>query len=236
MKKRAAIKRMSTSLCSYTIYFEGMIIMSAFDFKKEFKELYRPTQKPSMIDVPQMRFMMVDGQGDPNTSPLYQAAVEVLYGLSYSIKMSKKQGDQPIGYFDYVVPPLEGLWLLEGPFDGSVSGRKDEFSWVMMIRQPEFVTPQVFEAAKLKLSKTKPHLDTSMARLEDFKEGLCAQILHIGSYDHEPPTVAVLEEFIHANGHRTEMSGLRQHHEIYLSDPRKTAPEKLKTIIRHPIV
>ena len=211
--------------------------MAAFDFKKEYKDLYLPKIKPCIIDVPIMRFIMVDGKGDPNTSAFYKAALEVLYGLSYSIKMSKMGSTQPEGYFGYVVPPLEGLWWFEGkPFDGSVIGRKDEFSWVVMIRQPEFVTPEVFEAAKVGLSKKKPELDTSIVRLEDFTEGLCAQVMHIGSYDDEPPTVAALEEFIETNGYRTEMFGLRQHHEIYLSDPRKTAPEKLKIVIRHPIV
>ena len=211
--------------------------MATFDFKKEYKDLYRPGNKPGIIDVPVMRFLMVNGEGDPNTSELYQAAVEILYGLSYSIKMSKKWGAQPQGYFDYVVPPLEGLWWFEGkPFDGSVIDRKDEFSWVMMIRQPEFVTEEVFETAKAVLSKKKPELNISVARLEDFTEGLCAQVMHTGSYDDEPPIIAALDQFTEANGCRTEMSGLRQHHEIYLGDPRKTAPEKLKTIIRHPIV
>jgi hypothetical protein len=213
------------------------MFMAAFDFKKEYKDLYSPKNKPSIIDVPTMRFIMVNGKGDPNTSVLYQKAVEVLYGLSYSIKMSKKGSTQPAGYFDYVVPPLEGLWWFDNDFfDGSVIGRKNEFSWVVMIRQPEFVTSEVFETAKASLAKKKPKIDTSIARLEDFTEGLCAQIMHIGSYDDEPPTIAALEEFIELQGYKTEMSGLRQHHEIYLNDPRKTAPEKLKTVIRHPIV
>jgi len=212
--------------------------MAAFDFKKEYKELYMPKATPSIIDVPSMRFIMVNGEGDPNTSPLYKKAVEVLYGLSYTIKMSKMRDTQPEGYYEYVVPPLEGLWAVDEdkPFTGSVAGRKDEFRWVMMIRQPEFVTQDVFETAKEILAKKKPELDTSIARLEDYTEGLCAQVLHIGAYDDEPPTVAALEKFIEANGYRTVMSGMRQHHEIYLSDPRKVAPEKLKTVIRHPIV
>lgn len=212
--------------------------MAVFDFKKEYKELYMPKKTPSIIDVPTMRFIMVNGEGDPNTSPLYKKAVEVLYGLSYTIKMSKKGETQPEGYYDYVVPPLEGLWAIDEdkPFDGSVAGRKDEFRWVMMIRQPEFVTQEVFEKAKEILAKKKPELDTGIARLEDYTEGLCAQIMHIGAYDDEPPTVAALEKFIETNGYRTVMSGMRQHHEIYLSDPRKTVPEKLKTVIRHPIV
>jgi hypothetical protein len=215
---------------------KGLYLMAAFDFKKAYKELYLPKNKPGIIDVPEMRFIMVDGKGDPNTAASYKEAVELLYGLSYSIKMSKKSGTPPPGYFDYVVPPLEGLWWFEeNYFDGNVIERKDEFNWVLMIRQPEFVTPGVFEAAKASLSKKKPELDISRARLEDFTEGLCAQVLHIGSYDDEAATVAVLEEFIASQGYRTEMSGLRQHHEIYLSDPRKTEPEKLKTVIRHPI-
>lgn len=211
--------------------------MPAFDFKKEYKELYLPKSKPSIIDVPAMRFIMVDGKGDPNTSASYKEAVEVLYSLSYSIKMSKMSGNQPKGFFDYVVPPLEGLWWFEdNVFEGSVIGRKDQFNWTMMIRQPEFVTPEVFETSKASLSKKKPELDTSIARLENFTEGLCAQIMHIGSYDDEPFTVAMLEEFIESQGYHTEMSGMRQHHEIYISDPRKTAANKLKTVIRHPIV
>ncbi len=208
--------------------------MTAFDFKKKYKDLYLPKNKPGIVDVPAMHFIMADGKGDPNTSVFYKKAVEVLYGLSYSIKMSSTK---PAGYFDYVVPPLEGLWWFEANyFDGSVIGRKDEFSWVMMIRQPEFVTPEVFETAKTSIKKKKPEIDTSLVRLESFTEGLCAQVMHIGSYDAEPPTVAALEGFIEAQGYRTEMSGLRQHHEIYLNDPRKTEPNKLKTIIRHPIV
>lgn len=179
--------------------------MAAFDFKREYKDLYLPKSKPGIIDVPAMRFIMIDGKGDPNTSEFYKTALEVLYGLSYSIKMSKMGGSQPEGYFDYVMPPLEGLWMLDGkPFDGMVIDRKDEFSWVMMIRQPEFVTMEVFETAKANLAKKKPEVDTSIARLEDFTEGLCAQIIHIGSYDDEPPTVAALEEFIEMSGYRTE--------------------------------
>ena len=211
--------------------------MPVFDFKKEYKDLYLPKNRLGIVDVPIMRFIMINGKGDPNTSAFYKQAVEVLYGLSYAIKMSKMGSTKSEGYFDYVVPPLEGLWWLEGkPFDGSVLGRKDEFNWVMMIRQPNFVTPDVFETAKLALSKKKPEIVTSIARLEDFAEGLCAQIMHIGSYDDEPPTIAALEAFIKENGFQTQMSGLRQHHEIYLGDPRKTAPEQLKTVIRHPIV
>ena len=208
--------------------------MATFDFKKEYKELYLPKTKPMIINVPSMQFIMINGKGDPNVSPLYKEAVEILYGLSYTIKMNK---NRPEGYFEYVVPPLEGLWWFENNFfDGIVIGRKHEFSWIMMIRQPDFVTPEVFEMAKQILSRKKPKLDVSKARFENFTEGLCGQIMHIGSYDEEAPTVQVLEEFINSEGYLTKMEGMRQHHEIYIGDPRKTAPEKLKTVIRHPII
>ncbi|MDX9934448.1 MAG: GyrI-like domain-containing protein, partial [Sphaerochaetaceae bacterium] len=173
--------------------------------------------------------------GNPNTSDYYKEAVELLYGISYSIKMSKKK-EAPAGYFNYVVPPLEGLWWFENNFfDGSVMNRKDEFSWMMMIRQPDFVTSQVFEMAKKNLKRKKPEIDTSIVKLETFNEGLCAQVMHIGPYDDEPATVALLEAFIDSQGYRTLMSGMRQHHEIYLSDPRKSDLAKLKTVLRHPI-
>ena len=209
--------------------------MAPFDFKKEYKELYLPKGTPSIISIPEMRFIMVQGKGNPNTSDYYKEAVELLYGISYSIKMSKKK-EAPAGYFDYVVPPLEGLWWFENNFfDGSVMNRKDEFSWMMMIRQPDFVTSQVFEMAKKNLKKKKPEIDTSIVKLETFNEGLCAQVMHIGPYDDEPATVALLEAFIDSQGYRTLMSGMRQHHEIYLSDPRKSDLAKLKTVLRHPI-
>jgi len=209
--------------------------MAPFDFKKEYKELYLPKGTPSIISIPEMRFIMVQGKGNPNTSDYYKEAVELLYGISYSIKISKKK-EAPAGYFDYVVPPLEGLWWFDNNFfDGSVMNRKDEFSWMMMIRQPDFVTSQVFEMAKKNLKRKKPKIDTSIVKLETFNEGLCAQVMHIGPYDDEPATVALLEAFIDSQGYRTLMSGMRQHHEIYLSDPRKSDPAKLKTVLRHPI-
>ncbi|MCR3956121.1 MAG: GyrI-like domain-containing protein [Gudongella sp.] len=211
--------------------------MPAFDFKKEYKSLYKPKNEPEIIDVPEMRFLMVEGSGDPNSSKSYEEAVQILYGLSYAIKMTKKNDTQPEGYFDFVVPPLEGLWWFdEDHFSGEVKSRKDEFIWIMMIRQPDFVTPEVVERAKDILSKKKPELNLSRTRLVDHKEGLCSQIMHIGPYDDEPDTIARMEKHIRAEGYMTLMDGLRQHHEIYLSDPRKTAPEKLRTIIRHPIV
>ena len=212
----------------------GGVIGMPIDYKKTEKDLYQPKAAPSIINVPEMVFIMVDGTGNPNTSEDYQSAVEVLYGFSYSIKMSKMSGTQPLGYFDYVVPPLEGLWWLN---DGSEAWYKDKdkYCWTTMIRQPEFVDTAAFETAKIELSKKKPRLDTSRARLEKFTEGLCAQAMHIGSYDDEPRTNAAIAQFITDNGYVSDISGTRHHHEIYLNDPRKTAPEKLKTVIRHPI-
>ncbi|MCL1893832.1 MAG: GyrI-like domain-containing protein [Holophagaceae bacterium] len=203
-----------------------------FDFKKHSKELYSPTAKPSIIEVPEMVFITIDGQGNPNTSKAYAEALEILYSLSYSIKMSK--GDsRPEGFFDYVVPPLEGLWW--GVDSGAGGIDKDKLCWTSMIRQPDFVTQEVFERAKTALGKKKPELDTTKASLMTITEGLCAQILHIGSYDDEPATMKALETYIGESGYRPDFSDTRKHHEIYLSDPRKVAPEKLKTIIRLPI-
>ncbi|MDR0489178.1 MAG: GyrI-like domain-containing protein [Propionibacteriaceae bacterium] len=208
--------------------------MTSVDIKKVRKDLYSPTTTPTVVDVPAMAFIMVDGQGDPNTSVEYSSALEILYGLSYSIKMSKMGPDKPEGYYEYVVAPLEGLWSLGDDFDGSVLDRKNEFQWTAMIGQPKFVTDEVFAAAQEKVS-VKKGLDVSRARLTEFYEGLCAQILHIGPYDDEPRSIATLNRFISDSGYRLDISATRRHHEIYLGDPRKTAPEKLKTIIRHPI-
>jgi len=213
-----------------------------FDYKKEYKDLYLPKQKPTLIDVPAMDFIMVDGAGDPNYSEEYQEAVEILYGLSYTIKMSKMSGKQPAGYFEYVVPPLEGLWWFkDGDFNGINNMDKSKFQWTSMIRQPEFVTEDVFAWAVTELKKKKPRLDPAKARLERLTEGLCVQMLHIGSYDSEPATVAQMERFLAENGYTNAISDrlpsgqIRHHHEIYLGDPRKTAPEKLKTVVRHPV-
>ena len=190
-----------------------------------------------LIDVPQMTFIMIDGKGNPNTAGgAYQKAVEALYGLSYTIKMSKMGKNKPMGYFEYVVPPLEGLWwFADEKFDLQPVADKEKFLWTAMIRQPDFVTAEVFRWAKEELQKKKPALDLSAARLEDFTEGKCVQILHVGPYDTEPDTVRVLEKFTAASGYVNDLSEKRKHHEIYLSDPGKTAPEKLKTVIRHPV-
>ena len=202
------------------------------DFKKTEKELYQPGTTPVVLAVPPMTFIAVDGKGDPNTSAEYAGAIEILYGLSYTIKMGNKE------ILEYVVPPLEGFWkVADDSFKGwgAAIVDKSAFEWTALIRQPDFVTAEVFEAAKAKLAKKKPQLDTSIARLEVVDEGLCVQVLHIGPYDDEPATIAAMDAFAVESGYEIDISDARHHHEIYLKDPRKTAPEKLKTIIRHPI-
>lgn len=207
-----------------------------FDFKKESPALYAPAAKPVIVDVPEMVFVMADGRGDPNTSAAYANAVAALYGFSYAVKMSKMGGCAPDGYFDFVVPPLEGLWGLAGWESAPGVIRKDSFEWTAMLRVPAFVTPDVFVRFMGVLAAKKPDLDLVPVRLEKFTEGLCGQITHTGPYDDEPPTIEALERFIAESGCRTEMSGMRRHHEIYLGDPRKTRPDRLRTIIRHPVV
>lgn len=210
--------------------------MDKFDYKKIYKELYQPKTKPSIIEVPEMIFIAIDGEGNPNSCPEYKAAIEVLYGLSYAIKMSKMNGTQPVGYFEYVVPPLEGLWQVDGvDFDGMNVTDKDKFKWISMIRQPEFVTEEVFEQAKLVLKKKKPALDLSKARLMKMTEGLCVQIMHKGSYDDKPASIEQMKRFLDENGYAEDFSEGRFHHEIYLSDPRKCSTDNLKNVIRHPI-
>lgn len=202
------------------------------DYKKTEKELYQPKTTPSIIDVPEMVFIAVDGKGDPNTSAEYAAAIEVLYGLSYTIKMSSKS------VLEYVVPPLEGFWnVTDETFKGGGAPITDKgkFEWTALIRQPVFVTEEVFERAKTTLAKKKPNLDMSRARLVKITEGLCVQVMHIGSYDDEPATIAAMDKYAVENGYAMDINDTRRHHEIYLSDPRKVAPEKLKTVIRHPI-
>ena len=208
--------------------------MATFDFKKEEKQFYSPKTTPSIIDIPEMSFILIDGEGNPNTSEEYKKAVETLYGLSYAIRMNKSQ----TGYFEYVVPPLEGFWSFADAVEFSVDSvilNKDKFIWTMLIRQPEFATAEVFEYAKTMLSKKKPHLDVSLARFEKLREGLCVQVMHWGPYDNEPATVKKIEKLIEEVDYEYDFSGTRRHHEIYLSDPRKVAPEKMKTVLRHPV-
>ena len=210
--------------------------MKKIDYKKEYKDLYQPAQKPSIIEVPEMSFIAVEGRGNPNTSAAYKEAMEILYGLSFTIKMSKMNGSQPEGYFEYVVPPLEGLWYTdETCFDGVNVTDKEKFRWTSMIRQPEFVTEEVFERAKATLAKKKPELDLGKARLMKMEEGLCVQIMHKGSYDDEPQSIEKMKQYIMENGYVEDLSDSRFHHEIYLSDPRRCKVENLKTVIRHPV-
>lgn len=209
--------------------------MDKIDYKKTNKDLYQPKTEPGIIDVPAMAFIQLNGRGNPNDPEgEYQKAVEALYALSYTIKMSPKNGPAPHGYFEYVVPPLEGLWWQEG-VRGVDLMSKDTFSWTAMIRQPDFVNEQVFAAAVEAVTRKKPQLNVSKARLATFTEGLCVQCMHIGSFDDEPATVAKMNSYIAEHDLLCDLSDIRRHHEIYLSDPRKTETAKLKTILRHPV-
>ena len=209
--------------------------MDKIDYKKTEKHLYLP-KAPAIVQVPEMAFFAVDGAGDPNTSPAYRQAMEILYGLSFTVKMSRMSGEEPAGYFDYVVPPLEGLWWTDDPgFDGKPPADKNDFRWTSLIRQPDFVTEDIFGWALERLAKKKPELDLSKARFLRWEEGLCAHLLHIGPYDEEPASIDKLSAFTEKEGHSVDFSETRRHHEIYLGDPRRTAPEKLKTVIRHPV-
>lgn len=209
----------------------------AFDFKKEYKEFYLPKRTPELVSVPPMTFVAVRGEGDPNVEGgAYKEAVGVLYAIAYTIKMSK-MGDHRIdGYYDFVVPPLEGFWWQPG-VEGVDFAHKATFHWIAAIRLPDFVTPGEFSWAKEEAARKKG-LDTTAAELLTIEEGLCAQIMHLGPYDDEPATVTLLDAFIAEQGLENDMSDTeagRHHHEIYLSDPRRTAPEKLKTVLRHPV-
>ena len=209
--------------------------MGKIDYKKTEKHLYLP-KAPAIVQVPEMTFFAVDGAGDPNTSPAYRQAMEILYGLSFTVKMSRMSGEEPAGYFDYVVPPLEGLWWTDDPgFDGKPPADKNDFRWTSLIRQPDFVTEDIFGWALERLAKKKPELDLSKARFLRWEEGLCAHLLHIGPYDEEPASIDKLSAFTEKEGYSVDFSETRRHHEIYLGDPRRTAPEKLKTVIRHPV-
>lgn len=206
----------------------------AFDFKKEYKEFYLPKATPEIVDVPSMNYLAVRGSGDPNeASGAYQQALGVLYALAYTIKMSYK-GDHKIdGFFEYVVPPLEGFWWQDG-VDGVDYARKSGFHWISVIRLPDFVTEADFQWAKEEAARKKK-LDCSAAEFLTVHEGLCVQFMHLGSYDSEPASVALMDEYLKAHGYQNDLSDQRLHHEIYLSDPRKAPPEKWKTVIRHPI-
>lgn len=209
--------------------------MTPFDYKKEYKALYLPKEMPSIVEVPSMQYAAVRGHGDPNEPDgEYGRAVAVLYGISYTIKMSYKGSRKIDGFFEYVVPPLEGFWWMEGGAPGVDYRNKSGFNWISIIRVPEFVTEEVFVWAKEEAQRKKG-IDTSLAELITVSEGLCVQCLHIGSYNEEPATVAKMDHYRMEQGYENDISDRRRHHEIYLSDPRKVSPERMKTVIRHPV-
>lgn len=212
-----------------------MVFIVAFDFKKEYKEFYMPKNKPSIVTVPKANYIAVRGKGNPNEADgAYQKAIGVLYSVAYTLKMSYKTDYKIKGFFEYVVPPLEGFWWQDG-IDGSVDYTdKSAFNWISVIRLPDFVTKKDFAWA-VETAAKKKKMDCSSAEFITVEEGLCVQIMHIGAYDDEPATVAIMDKFLAENGYENDFSEVRLHHEIYLSDARKVSPEKLKTIIRHPI-
>ena len=206
----------------------------AFDYKKEYKEFYMPKNKPGIITVPSMNYIAVRGHGDPNAEDgEYKQSIGLLYGIAFTIKMSKKGDHQIDGYFDYVVPPLEGFWWQDG-VAGIDYAHKENFEWISVIRLPDFVTKVDFDWAIEEATKKKK-TDFSKVEFLTYDEGLCVQCMHIGPYDAEPETIAAMEAFAAKEGYEVDFSAGRYHHEIYLGDARRTSPEKQKTVIRHPI-
>lgn len=208
--------------------------MCAFDYKKEYKEFYLPPQKPQILEIPPMNFLAVRGKGDPNqTDGEYKNSIGMLYAVAYTIKMSKLTDRKIQGYFDYVVPPLEGFWWQEG-IKGVDYSKKQDFQWISLIRLPDFVKKADFDWAVSQAEKKKKQ-DFSKVEFFTYEEGLCVQCMHIGPYDSEPETVEVMDRFAAENGCVLDFAENRYHHEIYLSDVRKCKPENLKTVIRHPV-
>lgn len=206
----------------------------AFDFKKEFKEYYLPPKKPGIIEVPVMNFVAVRGKGDPNTEEgEYQQALSALYAITWTLKMSYKGPYRIEGFFEYTVPPLEGLWWQDG-FKGFDPARKEDFRWISLIRLPDFVGPADFEWA-VRTATEKKQRDFSNAEFFTYHEGLCVQCMHLGPYDDEPATVEAMDTYAQENGYVLDFTDERHHHEIYLNDPRKTKPENNRTVLRHPI-
>ena len=206
----------------------------AFDYKKEYKEFYMPANKPSIVTVPKMNYIAVRGKGNPNDeSGEYKDSIGLLYAIAFTIKMSYKGSHKIDGYFEYVVPPLEGFWWQEGS-DTIDYANKNGFNFISLIRLPDFVTEADFDWAVQEATKKKK-ADFSKVEFLTYDEGVCVQCMHVGSYDDEPKTVALMHEYMAANGYVLDISESRYHHEIYLSDPRKCAVEKLKTVVRHPI-
>lgn len=205
-----------------------------FDFKKEYKEYYMPLNKPQIVTVPKVNYIAVRGKGNPNeVDGAYQQAISVLYAVAYTLKMSYKTDYKIKGFFEYVVPPLEGFWWQED-VNGVDYSNKSSFHWVSVIRLPDFVTKVDFDWA-VEMATKKKKLDCSSAEYLTIEEGLCVQMMHLGSFDEEPVTVALMDDYLEQNGYVNDISKTRLHHEIYLSDARKVAPEKWKTVIRHPI-
>lgn len=206
----------------------------AFDYKKEYKEFYLPKNRPGIIEVPPMNFIAVRGKGDPNAEGSeYKESIGLLYGIAFTIKMSKKGDHRIEGYFDYVVPPLEGFWWQEG-VQGMDYAHKEDFQFISVIRLPDFVTSKDFDWA-IEEAARKKKTDFSRVEFFTYEEGLCVQCMHIGPYDHEPATIETMDAFAEMNGYLPDMDGSRYHHEIYLSDVRKCKTENLKTVIRHPL-
>lgn len=206
----------------------------AFDYKKEYKEFYLPPKTPGIIRIPEMNYLAVRGQGDPNEPEgAYKTAIGLLYAIAFTIKMSYKGSHKIDGYFSYVVPPLEGLWWQSGS-DRIDYSHKEAFQWISMIRLPEFVTKEEFDWA-IQEATQKKQSDFSKVEFFPYQEGLCVQCMHIGSYDNEPATIERMDQYAIGNGYTVDISDTRFHHEIYLSDPRRAAAEKLRTVIRHPV-
>lgn len=206
----------------------------AFDFKKEYKEFYMPKSKPQIVDIPSMNYIAIKGKGNPNEkNGAYQKAIGILYAIAYTLKMSYKTSYKIEDFFEYVVPPLESFWWQDN-IDGVDSSNKDTFNWIATIRLPDFIKKQDFNWAVNQVVNKK-HLDCSSVEFITIEEGLCVQIMHIGSYDNEPISVEIMDKFIKENGYINDISNTRLHHEIYISDPRRVEPSKMKTVIRHPI-
>lgn len=206
----------------------------SFDYKKEYKEFYMPGNKPGIVEIPSMNYIAVRGKGNPNEEESdYKKSIGLLYGIAFTIKMSKKGNHQIEGYFDYVVPPLEGFWWQEDTADIDY-GRKEDFHFISVIRLPDFVTKEDFEWAIQEASRKKKE-DFSKVEFLTYNEGLCVQCMHIGPYDDEPETIQRMNDFLTEQGYEPDITNKRLHHEIYLSDARRVAPDRLKTVIRHPI-
>ena len=206
----------------------------AFDYKKKYKEFYIPKNIASIVDVPKMNYIAVKGTGNPNDeNGDYQNTLSLLYGIAYTIKMSYKGTHKIDGFFEYVVPPLEGFWWQDG-VDGVDYAHKENFKFISLIRLPDFVTKEDFDWAIEEATKKKKQ-DFSRVEFFSYNEGLCVQCMHLGSYDDEPETVNLMHKYMVENGYELDITDQRYHHEIYLSDPRKCDVSKLKTVIRHPI-